>query len=276
MKKVIIITGAGSGIGKASAFRLVEAGHTVYGADLRLEHMDDLAKAGGHPVLMDVTDHDQVRSEINQIIEKEARVDVLVNNAGYGLWGSIEETPYEKARQQFEVNLFGLAEVTKAVIPTMRKQKSGTIINLSSVGGMIHSPLGAWYHASKFALEGWSDCLRVELMEFGIDVVIIQPGNIKTDFHNEVGKHFTRPNDSPYASLANAITFAQDEIQKPGNSSPPSLIANMISKAVHAKKPKTRYTGGKLARETIFFRKRFPDRFFDKTILRMIYKRAGK
>ena len=139
---------------------------------------------------MDVTDHKQVQDVINKIIKDEGRIDVLVNNAGYAIWGAVEDVSYEDAKRQFEVNLFGLAEVTKAVLPIMRVKKRGKIINITSIGGKIYSPLGAWYHATKHALEGWSDCLRLEVEEFGIDVVIIEPGAIRTEFGEVLGRNF--------------------------------------------------------------------------------------
>ena len=182
MKKIALVTGASSGIGKATALQLIKDGYIVYGAARRVEKMNDIISAGGHAIALDVTDYEQVKSEINSIIQKEGRVDILVNNAGYAVYGPVEEITVEQAKRQFDVNLFGLAEVTKAIIPTMRNQKSGIILNISSVGGKIYTPLGAWYHATKHALEGWSDSLRLELAQFGIDVVIIQPGSIKTEF----------------------------------------------------------------------------------------------
>ena len=171
MKKVIIVTGASSGIGKATALQLIKERHIVYGAARRVEKMQDLVSDGGKFIAMDVTNHNQVHSQIGKIIADEGKIDVLINNAGYAVYGPVEEINYEQAKRQFDVNLFGLAEVTKAVLPTMREHKSGTIINISSVGGKIYTPLGAWYHATKHALEGWSDCLRLELKQFGIDVV---------------------------------------------------------------------------------------------------------
>ena len=129
MKKVIIITGTSSGIGKATAQQLIKEGHTVYGVARRVEKMQDLVKAGGHAVGIDVTNHEQVHTEVKKIIDKEGRVDILLNNAGYAIWGAVEDVSYKEAKRQFEVNVFGLAEMTKAVLPTMRAQKSGTIIN---------------------------------------------------------------------------------------------------------------------------------------------------
>ncbi|MEX0360257.1 MAG: oxidoreductase [Allomuricauda sp.] len=270
MKKVIIVTGASSGIGKATALQLIQEGHTVYGLARRVENMQDLIKAGGNAMSMDVTQHDQVKAVIANILKKENRVDVLVNNAGFAIWGAVEDVSYEDAKRQFEVNIFGLAEVTKAVLPSMRNQKSGTIINISSIGGRIYSPLGAWYHATKHALEGWSDCLRLEVEKFGIDVVIVEPGAIRTEFGDVMNDNFSRSKNGAYSELANLITAAVEDTYSPGKSSPPGVIAEVISKAVKVNKPKTRYAAGKMAAQTLFFRKWFSDRFFDKAIIRIM------
>ena len=152
MKKVIVVTGASSGIGKSTALQLLKEGNIVYGIARRVERMKDIVDKGGKAISIDITKQEQVKSGIAEVIKNEGRIDVLVNNAGYALYGPIEEITYEQAKYQFEVNLFGLAEITKEVLPTMRSQKSGMIINISSVGGKIYSPLGAWYHATKHAL----------------------------------------------------------------------------------------------------------------------------
>ena len=269
MKKVIIVTGASSGIGKASARKLIQEGHVVYGAARRLEKMQDLIDAGGHAVSMDVTNHAQVQEEILKIIEKEGRVDVLLNNAGYGIWGPVEETTYDRARRQFEVNLFGLAEVTKAVLPVMRSQNSGTIINVTSVGGKVYTPLGSWYHATKHALEGWSDCLRLELKKFKINVVILEPGLVHSEFDQAMDHRFGESDDSPYKEMIDAMEIAQAENYLPERSSHPSVIAKTVSKIVSARKPRTRYATGKLAKPILFVRKIFSDRMFDRLILSM-------
>ena len=276
MNKVIIITGASAGIGKATALQLIKEGHTVYGAARRVEKMQDLVHAGGNAVGIDVTNHEQVHSEVQKIINKEGRVDVMVNNAGYAIWGAVEDVSYEEAKRQFEVNVFGLAEMTKSVLPTMRKQKSGTIINISSVGGKIYSPLGAWYHATKHAVEGWSDCLRLELKQFGIDVVIVEPGAIRTEFYDVLDDNFARSKGGAYADIANAISLAQKDTEKPENSSPPSVIAETISKAIKAPKPKTRYASGKMAMQTLTARRWLSDRMFDNMIMRMVNNMAKK
>jgi len=276
MKKVIVVTGASSGIGKSTALQLIKEGHIVYGAARRLNKMQALVDAGGNAVEMDVTNHEQVKQEIEKIIQKEGRIDVLVNNAGFAIYGAVEEVSYADALRQFEVNLFGLAEVTKAVLPAMRDQQSGKIINVSSIGGKIYTPLGSWYHATKHALEGWSDCLRLEVKDFGIDVVIIEPGAIKTEFAEVMSNNFSRSENGPYAQLAKGMEAALENTEKPGNSSTPEVIADTISKAIKARKPKTRYAAGKMASQTLFFRHWFSDRFFDGQILRMINNMAKK
>lgn len=270
MSKVIIVTGASSGIGKSTALQLINEGHIVYGVARRLDKMNDLVAAGGNAIAMDVTNHVQVKSVIQQIVSIEQRIDVLVNNAGFAIWGAVEDTSYKDAKRQFEVNIFGLAEVTKAVLPTMRIQKSGKIINISSIGGKIYSPLGAWYHATKHALEGWSDCLRLEVNQFGVDVVIVEPGAIKTEFGDVLTENFSNSENGPYNKLAKTMKKVTENAYKEGNYSTPNVIANIISKAIHAKKPKTRYAAGKLAAQTLFFRQWFSDKAFDKTIMRMV------
>ena len=165
-QKVALVTGASSGIGKATAKQLLEDGLIVYVAARRVEKMQDLAQLGAHVLKMDVTVEQDMVSGISQIKVTHGGVDVLVNNAGYAIYGPIEAITIDEARRQFEVNIFGVARLTQLVLPYMRAQKAGKIINVSSVGGKIYSPLGAWYHATKHALEGWSDCLRLELKQF--------------------------------------------------------------------------------------------------------------
>ena len=267
-KKVVLITGASSGIGKSTALQLIDEGHTVYGAARRVDKMQDLVDQGGHAVSLDVTQPESIEAAVGQILDEQGRIDVLVNNAGYPNYGAVEDTSMEDARRQFEVNLFGLAEATKQVLPTMRKQSSGTIINISSMGGRIYTPMGAWYHATKHALEGWSDCLRLELKPFGIDVVIVEPGAIDTEFGDVLLQPLLdRSGTGPYSYLAGKVANATRKTYKKGQSSPPSVIANAISKAVDAKRPKTRYVAGKFARLLMFIRKHFGDRAFDAIIL---------
>lgn len=264
-KKVILLTGASSGIGKATALQLIQEGHTVYGAARRVEKMQDLVDAGGHSLQMDVTKDADMEKGIAKIIEKEGGIDTLINNAGYAIYGSVEETSIEDARRQFEVNIFGLARLTQLVLPHMREKSSGQIINVSSMGGRIYMPLGAWYHGTKHALEGWSDCLRLEVKPFGIDVVVIRPGAIATEFGDVMLEPMLkRSGDGPYKKIAKSMAKSiKDSYEKENASSPPSVIAKTISKAVNASKPKTRYTAGKLAKPLVFVRNYLGDRIYD-------------
>ena len=174
--RTALVTGASSGIGEETARRLQGLGYTVYGAARRTGRLEKLAAEGVRPLAMDVTDDASMTAGIARIIEETGRIDVLINNAGYGSYGAIEDVPIDEARRQFEVNLFGLGRLVQLVTPHMRGQKSGTIINISSMGGRLTTPLGGWYHATKYAVEPLSDALRMELKPFGIDVVLVEPG----------------------------------------------------------------------------------------------------
>ena len=213
MGKVILITGASSGIGKDAALRLIKEGHMVYGAARRIEKMKDIEQAGGKAIKMDITKEDEVKYAVDQVLNEQGRIDVLFNNAGFGIFGAVELITIEEARRQFDVNIFGLARITKEIIPQMRKQGSGTIINTSSVGGKVYSPFGAWYHGTKFALEGWSDCLRMELKQFNIDVVLIEPGAIATEFGGIMYDGMVeRSKGTPYEKPTKAMADATIEI----------------------------------------------------------------
>ncbi|MCB9232640.1 MAG: oxidoreductase [Bacteroidia bacterium] len=270
--KVIIITGASSGIGKETALKLIAEGHKVYGAARRVDLMQDLVAAGGFALEMDVTNETQIKSGVKQVVDAQGRIDVLINNAGYGLYGAVEDIPLDQARRQFEVNIFGLAAITKEVLPHMRAANRGTIINVSSMGGKMYTPLGAWYHATKHALEGWSDCLRLELSQFNIDVVVVEPGAIATEFGDVVVDPMLKNSGKgPYQKLAHDIANATREIySKPNAASPASVIANVMSRAVSARRPQTRYVAGKMARPLMFIRKYFGDRIFDKAVMSQV------
>ncbi|MFZ1692205.1 MAG: oxidoreductase [Flavobacteriales bacterium] len=267
MNQVILITGASSGMGKAFALKLIEAGHIVYGAARRTDMMKDIVQAGGRSIALDITSDDSIAACVERVIGEQGRIDVLINNAGYGIYGSVEETPIEEARRQFEVNLFGLGRITQLVIPHMRKQGKGRIINISSMGGKMYLPLGAWYHASKHALEGWSDCLRLDLKEHGIDVVIIEPGVIKTEFEEVMlAPMIARSGSGPYGALTRQVAKGTEKNYRKGSS--PDVIVKLVLKAVHARRPRTRYVGGHLAKPVMALRKWGGDRLFDWGIMR--------
>ena len=269
MKKVIVITGASSGMGKDFALDLLSKGHIVYGLARRADKMDDIVEAGGNAIAMDITDESEIQSAVDQILKEQGKVDVLINNAGYAVYGTVEEVPIDVARRQFEVNIFGLASLTQKIIPGMRENNSGTIINISSMGGKMYTPMGAWYHATKHALEGWSDCLRLELSTHGVDVVIIEPGGIATEFGNVFKENLQGDAENgSYAKELQKIIQSTTEMNEKGQLSPPSVITNLIDKAVHSKKPKTRYVAGAFAKPLMFMRKYLGDRTFDKILMR--------
>ena len=273
MGKVILITGASSGIGKDTALNLIKEGHIVYGAARRISKMKDIVEAGGHSIKMDILSNEDVDRALDQVISEQNRIDVLVNNAGYGLWGAVETISIDEAKRQFDVNIFGLAYLTKKVIPLMRNQKSGKIINMSSMGGKVYTPFGAWYHATKYALEGWSDCLRIELKDFGIDVILIEPGVIRTEFQNVmIGSTVKRSVGTPYEKKIRALEKATDEMYARGLGSPPSVITKLISKAIDSQKPKRRYVGGLFAKPMLFIKKWFGDKMYEKAIMSQIKK----
>ena len=262
-----MITGASSGIGFATLTQLVGEGHTVYGTARKKEDLATITKAGGKPLVMEMTDYATIQAGVDTVIKQEKRIDVLFNNAGYGLYGAVEDVPIEAAKHQFDVNLFGLARITQLVTPYMREAKSGMVINTSSMGGKMYTPFGAWYHATKHALEGWSDCLRFELKHFGIKVVIIEPGAISTPWGSLMRDNLMKySGKSVYKKYAEKMVKATDGSYKDGGGSDPSVIARVVSLAIASKNPKTRYAAGKSAKIAIFARTKMGDRFFDKII----------
>lgn len=266
-QKVVLITGTAYGIGKSTAELLIDKGHIVYGGDILVEENLYLNDIGGTALEMDVTNQEHIDKAINQIISEQGRVDVLVNNAGLGVYGAIEDVSMEDIYYQYDVNLFGLARVTKAVLPYMREKESGLIINISSVLGETYGPLAGWYLSTKHALEGWSDALRVELKEFDIDVVVVQPGAINTNFSNVTKTYIDKYREnSAYQHLyGEPITDTGNEVLS--NQSDPIVIAKVINKAMNARNPKTRYAAGAYSKIGIFLRKIMTDKMFDRFIL---------
>jgi NAD(P)-dependent dehydrogenase (short-subunit alcohol dehydrogenase family) len=261
--KVALVTGASSGIGEATALKLREAGYTVYGAARRVQRMQHLTKQGIQPLAMDVTDDTSMRDGVEKIIADNGRLDVLVNNAGYGSYGAVEDVPLQEAREQFEVNVFGAARLTQLVLPHMRAQRSGTIVNITSMGGRMYTPLGGWYHATKFALEALSDCLRMELKPFGIDVVVIEPGGVKSEWGGIAAQKVRAVSGTgPYAPQGNAVAESLSSEANERRMSSPDLIAKTIVKSVRARRPKTRYAVGFGAKPMIFLHNTLPNRTF--------------
>jgi NAD(P)-dependent dehydrogenase (short-subunit alcohol dehydrogenase family) len=264
-RPLALVTGASSGIGLATAAVLLGAGYKVIGAARRLERMRALADLGLCPLELDLGNGKSITSLASHLrADHPGGVDLLVNNAGYGLFGAVETTPIAAARRQFEVNLFGLAHLTQLLLPAMRQRGSGRIINVSSMAGRIYAPLGAWYYASKHALEGWSDCLRVELRPFGIAVVIVQPGIIRTEFVEQMRAPLLRSSGTgPYASVTRATVEAFERLFTSPRASPPELVGRTILRAATAGRPRPRYVVGHLARPLLLLRNLLGDRSYD-------------
>ncbi|WP_315525050.1 oxidoreductase [Corynebacterium durum] len=267
MPKTALVTGASSGMGEEIARTLHKLGYTVYAAARRTDRLKQLTAIGIHALTMDVTDDESMSSGIEQIIAETGRIDILVNNAGYGSYGAIEDVSLDEARRQFEVNVFGLGRLTQLVLPHMRAQRSGTIINISSMGGRLTTPLGGWYHATKYAVEALSDALRMETAPFGIDVAVIEPGGIRTEWSGIAADHLEETAEgSAYASQIKAVANSMRSESTNKRQSPPSVIADTVEKIVTARKPRTRYVVGFAAKPLVTLRRILPDRAFDRVI----------
>jgi short-subunit dehydrogenase len=266
MKKVILITGASAGMGKEFTKELLNDGHIVYGAARRVDKMEDIKALGVKVLEMDVTDEASMVKGIETIVNAEGRIDVLVNNAGFGSYGAIEDVSISDAKYQLDVNVFGAARLAQLVLPHMRKQHFGRIINITSIGGKLALPLGGWYHASKFALEALSDSLRNEVAQFGIDVVVIEPGGVKSEWAGIAADNLLKVSkNTAYGTLTKQFADALKKTEE--KNAEPGVIADLVRKAIEAKKPKTRYSGGYMAKVALFMRKLLPDRTFDKMML---------
>ena len=274
--KVALVTGASSGIGDATARRLAQLGYIVYAVARRVDRMAALKERGIRTEAADVTDDAALVSLVDKIISDAGRIDVLVNNAGYGSYGALEDVPIAEARRQFDVNVFGLARLTQLVLPHMRAQRDGYIVNVSSVGGKIWEPLGSWYHATKFAVEGLSDSLRAEVAEFGIKVIVIEPGAIRTEWAAISADNLEAASAStPYREQASFVGGALRTADKSRLTSGPAVVANAIAKAVQSPRPRTRYAVGGGARSVLLAQRVLTDRGFDR-LIRTSYRAIGR
>lgn len=271
MKQVVLVTGASSGMGKSVANILHSRGYIVYGAARRTDEMQDLKEKGMGVVSLDLANEASIVAAVNTIIGKEGRIDILINNAGYGSYGAVEDVPIDEARRQFEVNIFGMARLTQLVLPGMRQQRSGRIVNISSMGGKIYTPLGAWYHATKHAMEGWSDCLRLELKPFGIDVVVVEPGGIKTPWGQIALDNLLKTSaKGAYAGYAGKVAKSMQQMYSGNQLTNVNVLGQTIAAAATDKKPKTRYVKGYMAKVAITVRKWLGDRVYDAVITSQI------
>ena len=275
-QKVILITGASSGIGFDAASRLAKQGHKVYGAARRIDKMLPLKELGVTPISMDVTDDSSMIAGVNAVLEAEGRIDVLVNNAGYGYLGAVENVTMEEARRQVEVNVFGLARLTQLVLPHMREQQSGTIVNIASIAGRMALGFGTWYNVTKYAVEAFSDAMRMEVKPFGIDVVIIEPGGIKTDWGLIAADNLEKSSrgtdyedDGLKMSRMLRLAFSTNLL------SPPKRVTRAIVRAVNARCPRLRYRPGMGADAIVALNALLPSRWWDsmqRTAIGMVKK----
>lgn len=272
-ERVALVTGASSGIGRSAAIELATQGFTVYAGARRVERMADLSEHDIRVIALDVTDDASVSAAITEIAGATGRLDVLVNNAGYGSYGAIEDVPLEEGRRQFDVNVFGPIRLARLAIPLMRRQHAGRIINVTSVGGKIYTPFGGWYHGTKFALEGMSDVLRLELARFGIDVVVIEPGAIKTEWGGIAAQGLRAVSEGGhYADQAERLAANMLTGDGAESGSDPSVIGRVIARAATARRPRTRYAAGRLAHLVLAMRRILPDRAFDRLIMAQLQR----
>ena len=241
--KAVLITGCSTGIGRATALRLARAGHTVYATARREAAIEDLAQAGCRTAALDVTDEESMRAAVELVVEEQGAVGSLVNNAGYSQSGALETVALDDVRRQFETNVFGLIRMSQLVLPGMRAQRFGRIVNISSMGANFTFPGGGVYHATKYAVEAISDALRFEVKGFGVDVVVLQPGLIRTEFGATAAGE-VRHEDGPYADFNANVARSTKEVYERGPlarfGGDPEDVAEAIEKAITRPSPKAR------------------------------------
>ncbi|HLK13034.1 MAG TPA: oxidoreductase [Candidatus Binatia bacterium] len=268
ISRAVLVTGCSTGIGRATAERLSARGWTVWATARRPEAIADLAARGCKLLPLDVCDEGSMRAAVDAVEREHGAVGVLVNNAGYGQEGAFEAVPMAEVRRQFETNVFGLIRLTQLVLPGMRRQRWGRIVNLSSMGGKLTFPGGAYYHATKHAVEALSDALRFEVRPFGVDVIVVEPGPIKTRFGDTAVRSITGHGapDSPYAAFdATVARRIHEAYEGPlGAFAPgPTAVAKVIERAIASRRPRTRYPVTLAARVLMALRRWLPDRAFD-------------
>lgn len=266
---VALITGASSGIGEASAIALAEAGWTVVGAARRLDRLEALRTKGVTPHTVDVTDDASMVALVEDVVAEHGRIDVLVNNAGYSVFGAVEDVPVDVARRQLEVNVLGVSRMSQLVLPHMRAAGSGRIINIASVAGHVSEPLGGWYHASKYAVEALSDAMRMELAPHGVQVSIIEPGAIRTEFGDIAADSLSEYSGSgPYAAQARRMARAHERMFG-ADAADVSVVVDAIVHAATAGRPRTRYQVPMSAKAMVAATKVVPARAMDAAMGRM-------
>lgn len=272
-KQVVLITGCSSGIGRAIALHLAGRGHSVYATARQVETMADLAAAGATPLPLDVTDEESMAAAVKAVEQAHGSVGVLVNNAGYGQFGPIEEAPLKDVRRQFETNVMGLVRMTQLVLPGMRRARTGRIVNISSLAGRFTFPLGGYYCASKHAVESISDALRIEVAQFGIHVSLIEPGHFKSDFLSVAMRTMgssAEVSTSPYAAGFDAFRKALADPRRARMIGDPVVVARAVEHAATAARPRRRYVLPGSARVMLLMRALMPDWAWDAMNRRMM------
>lgn len=274
-----LITGCSSGIGRAAALRLTRSGWKVWATARRLESIADLAAAGCRTLALDVTDEASCRAAVETVEAEDGAVGALINNAGYSQSGPVEEIPLDAVRRQFETNVFGLIRLCQLVLPGMREAGRGRIVNIGSMGGRLTFPGGGIYHATKHSLEALSDALRFEVAGFGVQVVLIQPGLIRTGFSDAVAEHIPDASAGPYQRFQDEVLRILRDAYTEGLmaklAGEPDDVANAIEKALDAAKPKARYRVTASASVLMGLRALLPDSLWDR-FLAGNYPRPGQ
>jgi NAD(P)-dependent dehydrogenase (short-subunit alcohol dehydrogenase family) len=278
--KAVLITGCSSGIGHATAEHLSRKGWKVYASARRIDSIRDLAESGCELLEIDVTDESSMRAGVAAVEGAEGAIGILINNAGYSQSGAIEQIPLDDVRRQFETNVFGLVRMCQLALPGMRKQGWGKIVNVSSMGGKLTFPGGGFYHGTKHAVEAISDALRFEVAGFGIDVVVIEPGLIKTRFGEAAVETIdsATSNHGPYAEFNAGVAEStagvyNSPLAKLGGG--PETVARKIERAISARRPRTRYKVTPSARLAMAQRKILTDRAWDR-FMRTQFKTPGR
>jgi NAD(P)-dependent dehydrogenase (short-subunit alcohol dehydrogenase family) len=275
--RAVLITGCSSGIGRTTAERLAGKGWTVYASARNVEEIEPLGERGCRLLQLDVTDEDSMQHAVEEVERAEGAVGVLINNAGYSQSGAVEAVPMHRVRRQFETNVFGLVRMCQLVLPGMRRQGFGRIVNLSSMGGRLTFPGGGFYHASKYAVEAISDALRFEVRGFGVEVVVIEPGLIRTGFA-QTAVDSMGEGGGPYAGFAAGVARATRDNYERGPlarlGGGPEAVAGTIERAISSSRPRTRYTVTPSAKLLISARRLLPDRVWD-GLLRLVYPQPG-
>src|SRR5215210_5838755 len=276
--RAVLITGCSSGIGWATAERLARRGWAVYASARNVETIEPLGESGCRLLQLDVSDEESMRHAVEEVERAEGAVGILINNAGYSQSGAVEAVPMQKVRRQFETNVFGLVRMCQLVLPGMRRQGIGRIVNLSSMGGRLTFPGGGFYHASKYAVEAISDALRFEVRGFGVEVVVIEPGLIRTGFAKTAVDSMGEDGSGPYAGFDAGVARTTRENYERGPLAAlgggPEAVAETIERAISAPRPRARYTATPSAKVLISARRLLPDRVWD-GLVGFFYPRPG-